>query len=255
MGASRRGVRTVAARARGARARSRGGHDSAPDRARGRGGGARRLRRYGARRAAPACGPDRGAASAGHAARRAPASSARFSAPISCSATLAACALGCRYGATLSITETSEVLGNLTGGIHRGFEYDGLTTATFQLDTTRAFGWQGGTFDASALQIHGRNLRADNLLHCKPRAASRPIAPRACGSCGISRNSSPRNGSTSSSGSRVSIRNSWSARTRCCSSTPCSAGRWCRRSTAGRRSRLSAVDAGHPVPRAAAADR
>ncbi|HEX4040670.1 MAG TPA: carbohydrate porin [Xanthobacteraceae bacterium] len=68
------------------------------------------------------------------------------------------------YGATLSITETSEVLGNLTGGIRRGFEYDGLTTMTFQLDTARAFGWQGGTFDASALQIHGRNLSADNLL-------------------------------------------------------------------------------------------
>jgi porin len=68
------------------------------------------------------------------------------------------------YGATLSITETSEVLGNLTGGMRRGFEYDGLTTATFQLDTARAFGWDGGTFDASALQIHGRNLSADNLL-------------------------------------------------------------------------------------------
>jgi porin len=69
-----------------------------------------------------------------------------------------------QYGATLSITETSEILGNLTGGIRRGFEYDGLTTMTFQLDTARAFGWDGGTFNASALQIHGRNLSVDNLL-------------------------------------------------------------------------------------------
>ncbi|MGH6979836.1 MAG: carbohydrate porin, partial [Stellaceae bacterium] len=68
------------------------------------------------------------------------------------------------FGATLTITETSEALGNLSGGIRRGFEYDGLTTAIFQLDTQRAFGWDGGTFNASALQIHGRNLSADNLL-------------------------------------------------------------------------------------------
>lgn len=69
-----------------------------------------------------------------------------------------------QYGMTLSITETSEVLGNLTGGVRRGFEYDGLTTATLQLDTQRAFNWQGGLFDVSALDIHGRNLSADNLL-------------------------------------------------------------------------------------------
>ncbi|HTV88471.1 MAG TPA: carbohydrate porin [Stellaceae bacterium] len=71
-------------------------------------------------------------------------------------------ALG-QYGMTLSLTETSEVLGNLTGGIRQGFEYDGLTTATLQLDTQRAFNWYGGTFNVSALQIHGRNLSADNL--------------------------------------------------------------------------------------------
>jgi porin len=68
-----------------------------------------------------------------------------------------------RNGATLTLTETSEILGNLTGGTRRGFDYDGLTTATFQLDTAQAFGWEGGTFNASALQIHGRNLSADNL--------------------------------------------------------------------------------------------
>lgn len=69
-----------------------------------------------------------------------------------------------QYGMTFSLTETSEVLGNLTGGVRRGFEYDGLTTATLQLDTQRAFNWQGGLFNISALDIHGRNLSADNLL-------------------------------------------------------------------------------------------
>ena len=69
-----------------------------------------------------------------------------------------------KYGITLSIVEQSEVLGNLTGGIRQGFAYDGLTTATLQLDTQRAFGWNGGLFNVSGLQIHGRNLSADNLL-------------------------------------------------------------------------------------------
>ena len=32
-----------------------------------------------------------------------------------------------------------------------------------QLDTARAFGWYGGLFNVSALDIHGRNLSADNL--------------------------------------------------------------------------------------------
>ena len=66
-------------------------------------------------------------------------------------------------GITFSLTETSEVLGNLTGGVHRGFDYDGLTTMTLSLDTDKAFNWSGGTLNISALQIHGRNLSADNL--------------------------------------------------------------------------------------------
>ena len=46
----------------------------------------------------------------------------------------------------------------------RGSDYDGLTQMVLQLDTQRAFGWYGGMFNVSALQIHGRNLSADNLL-------------------------------------------------------------------------------------------
>ncbi|MDE1149861.1 MAG: carbohydrate porin [Azospirillaceae bacterium] len=68
-----------------------------------------------------------------------------------------------RYGMSLGIQETSEVLGNVTGGSRKGFEYDGLTTATLQMDTNRAFGLYGGTFNASALYLHGRNLSTDNL--------------------------------------------------------------------------------------------
>ena len=68
-----------------------------------------------------------------------------------------------KFGGSLTIAETSEALGNVSGGVNQGVEYDGLTTATFQLNTQRAFHWYGGTFNASALQIHGQNLSADNL--------------------------------------------------------------------------------------------
>jgi len=69
-----------------------------------------------------------------------------------------------KYGGTLALNETSEALGNATGGDAQGVEYDGLTTGIFQIDTQRAFHWYGGTFNVSGLQIHGQNLSEDNLL-------------------------------------------------------------------------------------------
>jgi porin len=69
-----------------------------------------------------------------------------------------------QYGISFALEETSEVLGNATGGAQRGAAYDGLTQMIVQLDTKRAFGWYGGTFNVSALQIHGTNLSSNNLL-------------------------------------------------------------------------------------------
>jgi porin len=69
-----------------------------------------------------------------------------------------------RVGVSLAIQETSEVLGNVTGGQRRGVDYDGLTQIVLQMDTQRAFGWYGGVVNISALQVHGRNLSADDLL-------------------------------------------------------------------------------------------
>ncbi len=61
-------------------------------------------------------------------------------------------------GVTLLLTEQSEVLGNVQGGLKRGFTYDGLTTLSASIDTDAAFGWKGGTIFVSALSIHGRPL-------------------------------------------------------------------------------------------------
>jgi porin len=63
-----------------------------------------------------------------------------------------------KHGATFTMTETSEYLTNLRGGLARGGTYDGLTTMTLGIDTQKAFGLPGGTFNVSGLQIHGRNL-------------------------------------------------------------------------------------------------
>jgi len=68
-----------------------------------------------------------------------------------------------KYGTTLQIQEQSEILGNLTGGTQRTAVYEGLTTATLQTDTQRAFGLNGGLFNASALWVHGGNLSTQAL--------------------------------------------------------------------------------------------
>ncbi len=62
-----------------------------------------------------------------------------------------------KYGITLNITDAETVLGNVSGGIKQGATMQGLTTVTLQLDTGKAFGLPGGTFNVSALQIHGNN--------------------------------------------------------------------------------------------------
>ncbi len=68
-----------------------------------------------------------------------------------------------KYGVSLDATEVSEYLANVRGGLRRGGTYDGLTTVTLGLDTQKAFGWDGGKFNISALNIHGRNLSPNYL--------------------------------------------------------------------------------------------
>jgi len=67
------------------------------------------------------------------------------------------------YGVSLGLTEQSEVLGNLTGGVRRGAVYEGVTSLGLGIDTEKAFGLAGGTFNITAFQFHGRGLTTSNV--------------------------------------------------------------------------------------------
>ena len=60
------------------------------------------------------------------------------------------------HGLSLGLSEISEGLGNVTGGIHTGFDYEGVTEAGLGIDAEKAFGLVGGTFNVTAYQFHGR---------------------------------------------------------------------------------------------------
>jgi porin len=66
-------------------------------------------------------------------------------------------ALG-NYGISIGLQKQAEVFANATGGIKRGATGDGLAMLGIGLDTQKAFGWQGGTFNLSVLGIYGPNF-------------------------------------------------------------------------------------------------
>ncbi len=66
-------------------------------------------------------------------------------------------------GIALNALETSEVLGNVTGGVRQGAIYEGATLMTLSVDTQKLLSFPNGTFYASAYQIRGRGLSANNL--------------------------------------------------------------------------------------------
>lgn len=62
------------------------------------------------------------------------------------------------HGITLGLTWTGEGLGNTSGGVKRGFTYDGLVEFDADFDLDKLLGWTGGTVHASAYWIQGRGL-------------------------------------------------------------------------------------------------
>lgn len=68
-----------------------------------------------------------------------------------------------KEGVSLGITDSENLLANVSGGVKQGATMQGVTTATLDVDTGKALGLQGGALHASALQIHGQNLSPSYL--------------------------------------------------------------------------------------------
>lgn len=68
-----------------------------------------------------------------------------------------------RQGVRVTIQDVEELWGLVSGGLHPGPTYDGMTAVAVTLNTQQAFGWQGGLLNVSALQIRGRSLTNERL--------------------------------------------------------------------------------------------
>ncbi len=70
------------------------------------------------------------------------------------------------HGLSLAVTDTSEVLGNPTGGLRRDAVFEGLGFASLSLDGGRAgLPWDGFSALVSAWGIYGRGLSGDALAN------------------------------------------------------------------------------------------
>ena len=67
-----------------------------------------------------------------------------------------------KLGLTPAITETDEVLGNVSGGLRQGLIHEGLTDFSLAYDFRPEFHWRGNFF-VRAYQIHGKGLTAANI--------------------------------------------------------------------------------------------
>ena len=68
-----------------------------------------------------------------------------------------------QHGVSLTLQETDEIFGNVSGGVKQGGAFDGLTQADLQMRSS-VFGLPGGLLNVSGLEIHGNNLSAQNLF-------------------------------------------------------------------------------------------
>jgi porin len=66
-------------------------------------------------------------------------------------------------GVVFSLTQVSDVLGNINGGVKQGVEYDGLFQPEVDLDLDKLMGWRGGSAHMGAYVIQGKGLSQTNL--------------------------------------------------------------------------------------------
>ncbi|MFT9257548.1 MAG: carbohydrate porin [Acetobacter sp.] len=71
-------------------------------------------------------------------------------------------------GVQVTIQDVEELWGLLAGGARPGPTYDGMTAVALSVDSKAAFGWEGGLFNISALQIRGRSFTGERLGALNP---------------------------------------------------------------------------------------
>ena len=62
------------------------------------------------------------------------------------------------YGITISGIYTTDVFGNVSGGIRTGATYQGLVELDLDMDLSKSIGLKGGSFHISGFEIHGSSL-------------------------------------------------------------------------------------------------
>lgn len=67
------------------------------------------------------------------------------------------------HGVVFSLTQTSDVLGNINGGIRRGVAYDGLFQPQADMDLGKLMGWSGSSAHLSAYVVQGKGISQTNL--------------------------------------------------------------------------------------------
>ncbi|HRF07734.1 MAG TPA: carbohydrate porin [Xanthobacteraceae bacterium] len=68
-------------------------------------------------------------------------------------------------GLSFSLLYTSDLLGNVSGGVRRGARYAGKVNASVSADLDKLFGWQGLTFYSNVFQIHRTRSMRDDHFH------------------------------------------------------------------------------------------
>ncbi|WP_132527104.1 carbohydrate porin [Rhizobium sp. BK376] len=66
-------------------------------------------------------------------------------------------------GITFTMSQTSDVLGNVSGGVRRGTAYDGVFQLQGDFDMDRLAGWTGGAVHISGYAIQGQGLSGKDI--------------------------------------------------------------------------------------------
>ncbi|MGI9142450.1 MAG: carbohydrate porin [Fluviibacter sp.] len=67
------------------------------------------------------------------------------------------------YGVNFTLNQTSDYLGNTSGGIKQGFVYDGLLDLELDIDLNKLMGWRGGKIHLTGYGIQGQDLSTQNI--------------------------------------------------------------------------------------------